>query len=701
MNDSGSVSISVLMAVHNGQSFLKESIESILRQTRRDFEFIIVDDGSTDSSAAVIAEYAARDSRVVVVTNPRALTLPGALNRGLEVARGKYIARHDDDDIAVADRLAIQYEYLEAHPEIFLCGGQAVAIDKDGERLHMVMTEVDEAQLKKTLEGGLNNVIHPSIMFRNTKSLRYRTAFVNAQDYDLYLRIYSQGLRIVNMPRILLFYRQNLWQTNIIRKVVRQRLLNRAARVFYAERLAGGGDSYEQYDFSSIREREIEKTADPEKLKIMLEYYFACGSGKLFRDVFARYRAQGHGGRMLWAKYLLSYFPSGVLKLLRRGIRGAKTAVQPRIALLATTGCGVATWNQIGSTERELGIYQRLFEHGWKTEFFTYDAAGTQLGAEFPGIELHPMRLVRRLPSRLYAWYGRCLPWLYGKIGKSIAVIVTNQAHGGTPAIAMGRRWHCPVLARCGYLAGRNAVLRHERSTRSGRGFLRRERYTLDRAQRCFLTTAELLDWAVENYGIPRSKMRLVPNYIDLDVFAPRPAAEKDIDVICVGRLSGEKNYRLLLDAAAGTNWRIVIIGSGNPAELAAYAREKKVQVEFIAKVPNRELPLFLNRSRVYVICSHYEGHPKALAEAMACGCACVGTRTAGIANQIADGETGILCASDAPALRLAVERVLADDAAARRLGVQAREYARKNFDFDMICGLYEASLIELMQQKY
>jgi glycosyltransferase involved in cell wall biosynthesis len=105
--------ISVIMAVYNGEKYLAEAIESILNQTFKEFEFIIIDDGSKDNSLNIIKRYAKKDSRIIIIKNEKNMKLAWSLNKGLKIARGKYIARMDSDDISLTDRLEKQYYFLE------------------------------------------------------------------------------------------------------------------------------------------------------------------------------------------------------------------------------------------------------------------------------------------------------------------------------------------------------------------------------------------------------------------------------------------------------------------------------------------------------------------------------------------------------------------------------------------------------------
>ena len=124
--------ISVIMPTYNSESFLRESIDSILNQTFKDFELIVIDDCSTDSSLKIIKEYKRKDNRIFFLKNDKNLGHNKTRNKGLKIAKGKYIAILDSDDISLEKRLEIQYAYLEKNPHIFLVGSSAIYIDENG-----------------------------------------------------------------------------------------------------------------------------------------------------------------------------------------------------------------------------------------------------------------------------------------------------------------------------------------------------------------------------------------------------------------------------------------------------------------------------------------------------------------------------------------------------------------------------------------
>lgn len=199
--------LSVVMAVYNGEPFLGEAVESILTQTFGDFEFIIIDDGSTDGTAARLAAYAAADPRVRVVTQGNQ-GLIASLNRGCALARGTYIARMDADDISAPERFARQLAHLTAYPEIDVLGTAMQRIDAAGQRLTVLENPVLPGFLRWMLIFHCG-ISHSSVMFKRTvfeKVGGYDPAMAHVEDYDLWCRM-SAFARLENLPDVLLYYR--------------------------------------------------------------------------------------------------------------------------------------------------------------------------------------------------------------------------------------------------------------------------------------------------------------------------------------------------------------------------------------------------------------------------------------------------------------------------------------------------------------
>ncbi len=167
--------VTVLMTVYNGLPYIAAAVESILSQTFTDFEFLIINDGSPDNSMAAVAEY--RDDRIRVVDNPENIGQTRSLNRGLQLARGELIARLDQDDIALPERLEKQVAFADANPQVAALGTAATIIDEQGIDIGSAPVLTSE----RTLRWGLlfHNVLsHPSVMFRRSIDPRIVWRFV-------------------------------------------------------------------------------------------------------------------------------------------------------------------------------------------------------------------------------------------------------------------------------------------------------------------------------------------------------------------------------------------------------------------------------------------------------------------------------------------------------------------------------------------
>jgi len=203
--------ISVVMPVFNGAAYLGNAIESVLAQTLGDFELLVFDDGSTDETPVVLASHERRDSRIQVLRRSHRGLTP-LLNEGLHLARGRFLARMDADDLCLADRFARQIAYLEEHPECVAVGAQVIAIDSDGDPLYRTSFPITHEEIDyRHVRGKSGQIAHPLLMAR-TDVLRaiggYCEDFSVAQDFDLLLRLAEVG-RLANLPRVLLKYREH------------------------------------------------------------------------------------------------------------------------------------------------------------------------------------------------------------------------------------------------------------------------------------------------------------------------------------------------------------------------------------------------------------------------------------------------------------------------------------------------------------
>jgi hypothetical protein len=235
--------ISVAMSVYNGAAYLSLAIESILSQSFHDFEFLILNDGSTDKSKDIIDSFAATDSRIRAIHRENK-GLIVSLNQLVSEARAPIIARMDGDDIAVPNRFAEQYAFLQANPDYGVVSSWTIDIDGDGQPYPIAgndhPTNFDDF-LKAIEDGPL--LCHPSAMFRRDLVLGvggYHAAFKHCEDYDLWLRL-AGVTKLCSLPQRLMQYRHTDSQVSN-RHVVEQQIGVAASRFAYRERAAGRPD---------------------------------------------------------------------------------------------------------------------------------------------------------------------------------------------------------------------------------------------------------------------------------------------------------------------------------------------------------------------------------------------------------------------------------------------------------------------------
>jgi glycosyltransferase involved in cell wall biosynthesis len=256
----GRPTVSVLMAAYNAEKHIRQAVDSILCQTLTDFEFVIVDDGSTDQTPFILRSYA--DPRIRLFSQPHS-GLVASLNRCLSLAAGQYLARMDADDASCPSRLEAQHAFLESHPEIGLLGACCLQMDESGAPVKLYTYPTEDGEIRRTLRSDCP-FCHSVVMFRPGCIGRvggYRSRIGPAEDYDLWLRI-SEHFALANLPHTLHAYRLNSAGVSLSNRFdqVRATLL---ARSLAEERQCGSRDSLERLtdaDLENLLDRLLPKT---------------------------------------------------------------------------------------------------------------------------------------------------------------------------------------------------------------------------------------------------------------------------------------------------------------------------------------------------------------------------------------------------------------------------------------------------------
>ena len=202
--------LTVLMSVFNADRYLQSAIDSILNQTFSDFEFLIINDGSTDNTSKILASY--YDTRIRIVDNEHNIGLTKSLNKGLEISRGEYIARMDADDISLPDRLGRQMSFLDSTSHIHCVGCDNFIIDENRRETGQLKWPHGRNANIRAIASSTNPVGHPNVIYRKDVVMRigkYNEFYPTCQDLELWFRFYKHGYLTDNVPRRLLMLRKH------------------------------------------------------------------------------------------------------------------------------------------------------------------------------------------------------------------------------------------------------------------------------------------------------------------------------------------------------------------------------------------------------------------------------------------------------------------------------------------------------------
>lgn len=250
--------VTVLMPFYNAEAYLREAIDSILRQSYADFDFLIIDDGSTDDSAAIVESY--DDPRIRLLRNDGNHGICYTLNRGIDESESEYIVRMDADDISEPRRIEWQVRFMDSHPEVGASGGNLIIFGEGMEPRPFIMNH-DRYECRAELLFN-SSIPHPSAIIRRKVieeyNLRYRDEYRGIEDFELWWQIAKHSF-ITNQNKAILRYRKHRLQTTINDRAKKEAQLQRAIR-FISERYADLGINLTDEEKSAIGRYQIGQT---------------------------------------------------------------------------------------------------------------------------------------------------------------------------------------------------------------------------------------------------------------------------------------------------------------------------------------------------------------------------------------------------------------------------------------------------------
>lgn len=381
------------------------------------------------------------------------------------------------------------------------------------------------------------------------------------------------------------------------------------------------------------------------------------------------------------------------------GFSTGKTVLM-KLALFLTFKVSLEEWLDKGLFDREKLLYEELLRRKIFSEvlWLTYGCGDKKIAEQLKQTHrLHNDIQVIQMPAVFCMPFGKLfysllMPMIMKKILKDTDILMTNQMSGSWSAVIAKKMHKKPLIVRTGYTLSSFLKKRQGAKLKAIAAAIL-ERITYKNADAAVTGSQEDKDYICSAYKIPQQKINVFGNYIDIDTFKPVNCEKYNDRIVFVGRLTGQKNLFNLLKAISKTSFTLDIYGQGELGdELQQEAKKLNIQVNFMGVVPNKELPGILNRYRYYILPSLYEGTPKSLLEAMACGLICIGTDAAGINEIITDGVNGLLAkGTDAESIFEAIER--AKNRPGESISLAATETIKNKFSLESIVKKYSQLL--------
>ncbi|MCT4655452.1 MAG: glycosyltransferase family 4 protein [Cohaesibacter sp.] len=360
-----------------------------------------------------------------------------------------------------------------------------------------------------------------------------------------------------------------------------------------------------------------------------------------------------------------------------------------KLVVFFTWDVSVELWARKGLLQREIRIYERLTQNDVDVTFLSWGGDEDREFIEQLPKAIRVISLYKYLPrpsnKALRALCSLLAPWVLRKELRQADILKTNQMWGAWVAAISKLTSRTPMILRCGFEL-------YDFTVRQNHSFPRRaftwciSRFSYALADHICVATKDDKKVVTDIFGQLEAKISVHPNWIDTNFFSPRNVAQKEGHLLFVGRLSQQKNIPALIEAIAGTDFTLDMIGAGDmQEELEAQAKAQGAKVNFLGTRPNDQLPDIYSSYPVYILPSFYEGNPKTLLEAMSCASAVIGTNVSGIASLLQHRENGLVAETDALSLRQAITDMMGDPDLRQKLGAAARKQIQETQTLDAL----------------
>jgi len=343
------------------------------------------------------------------------------------------------------------------------------------------------------------------------------------------------------------------------------------------------------------------------------------------------------------------------------------------LVLFLTAGMSLDAWHKGGMLTREIAIYNELARNLDKIYFLSYGDENELQYRKLLADNIEILFDKHGIGTLLYSFLA---PFIHRRALKSADFFKTNQMVGSWTAVIAKMLFKKRLILRQGFPWLLTLQEKKESKVKIIIASLI-EPIAYKVADKIVVTSQHTREYVIEKYGLNPERVVVIPNYVDTDAFKPSKTTGKEKNrIIFVGRLDREKNLVNLIDAVKTLDVELVLIGEGPYEEIlkTKVESERIGNVSFLGVIPNERLPLELNRSEIFVLVSIYEGNPKTLLEAMACGLPVIGTDVRGIKEVINHKKNGYLCDTSAESVKEAIMNVLENDELRKRMGRYARE---------------------------